>query len=236
MELNSLAGPAIKREPGCMLKDRTILLVDDKPQIRGGLRNALVSQGSHIIDVPSRCKALEVLGARAVDLILLDTNLPGTVGLDLCRAIRNGWDTPIIILSMCDSYGTKVETLDCGADDFISKPFSIDELMARIRAALRRSGIASDRTPARSPVRLPCGHYLPEDQILGLATRIRFAHQEPPGSGARPRPGRPRKIVICRKCGELGGTLEMRGHKCGPESRTRLASHSGASALMSTAP
>jgi CheY-like chemotaxis protein len=236
MELNSLAGEPTKLQLSCMLRNRTILLVDDKPQIRGALRNALVSGGSHIIDVRSRCKALEVLGARTVDLILLDTNLPGTVGLDTCRAIRTGWDVPIIIVSMCDSDKDKVEALDCGADDFISKPFSMDELMARIRAALRRTGFATDRIPTRAPVRLPCGHYLPEDQILGLATRIRFSHHEPLGAGARRGAGRPRKIVICRKCGGLGGTLEMRSHKCSTETTTSSASNPDTSAILSPAP
>ncbi len=230
MELNSLTGAAIKREPSCMLKNRTILLVDDKPQIRGVLRNALVSGGSRIIDVQSRCKALEVLGARTVDLILLDTNMPGTVGLDTCRAIRAAWDVPIIIVAMCDSDKYKVEALDCGADDFISKPFSTDELMARMRAMLRRTGFATDRTPMRAPVRLPCGHYLPEEQILGLAARIRFSHREPLGA-ARRGAGRPRKIVVCRKCGESGGTLEMRSHKCRAETGTSPASDSTTSAI-----
>jgi two-component system KDP operon response regulator KdpE len=206
-----------------MLKNRTVLLIDAKPQIRGALRNALVSQGSNIIDVESRCLALEVLRARAVDLIVLDTNMPGTVGLDICRAIRTGWDVPIIIVALCDSDKDKVEALDGGADDFISRPFNTEELMARIRAALRRTGFATDRT-TRAPVRLPCGHYLPEDQILGLATRIRFSHREPLGAAARPGAGRPKKIVICRKCGEAGGTLEMRSHKCSAETSPSMVS------------
>jgi two-component system KDP operon response regulator KdpE len=74
-------------------------------------------------------------------------NMPGMGGLDTCRAIRNGWDVPIIIVSVRDSDKDKVEALDAGADDFVTKPFSTDELLARIRAALRRTGIATDTTP-----------------------------------------------------------------------------------------
>ena len=68
-------------------------------------------------------------------------------GLETCRAIRNGWDVPIIVLSARDSDADKVEALDAGADDYVCKPFSFDELMARIRAALRRTGFATDTTP-----------------------------------------------------------------------------------------
>src|SRR5579862_7614017 len=130
-----------------VIENRTILLIDDEPQIRRVLRTSLSSQGANVLDVQNGEEALDILRREPIDLILLDMNMPGMGGLDTCRAIRNGWDVPIIIVSVRDSDRDKVEALDAGADDFVSKPFSIDELMARIRAALRRTGFATDTTP-----------------------------------------------------------------------------------------
>ena len=130
-----------------MIENSTILLIDDEPQIRRVLRATLVSQGANVVDLQSGEEALELLRERTVDLILLDLNMQGLGGLETCRAIRASQDMPIIIVSVRDSDHDKVESLDAGADDFVSKPFSTDELMARIRAALRRTGIATDTTP-----------------------------------------------------------------------------------------
>jgi two-component system KDP operon response regulator KdpE len=130
-----------------LIENSTILLIDDEPQIRRVLRAALMAEGAHVLDLQSGEEALELLRERTVDLILLDMNMPGMGGLETCRAVRNGWDVPIIIVSVRDSERDKVEALDAGADDFVSKPFGIDELMARIRAALRRTGVATDTTP-----------------------------------------------------------------------------------------
>ena len=135
-----------------MIENRTILLIDDEPQIRRVLRASLSSQGANVLDVQNGEEALELLRHHTVDLILLDMNMPGMGGLDTCRAVRNGWDVPIIIVSVRDTDRDKVEALDAGADDYVSKPFSFDELMARIRAALRRSGFASDTTPKKISV------------------------------------------------------------------------------------
>jgi two-component system KDP operon response regulator KdpE len=123
------------------------LLIDDEPQIRRVLRTSLTAQGAHVLDVQSGEEALELLREHTVDLILLDLSMPGMGGLEACRAIRSGWDVPIIVVSVHDSDRDKVEALDAGADDFVTKPFSFDELMARIRAALRRTGFATDTTP-----------------------------------------------------------------------------------------
>src|ERR1700689_5819878 len=130
-----------------MIENRTILLIDDEPQIRRVLRTSLGSKGARVLDVASGEEAVEFLRRETVDLILLDMNMPGMGGLATCRAIRNGWDVPIIIVSVRDSDKDKVEALDAGADDFVSKPFSTDELMGRIRPALRRTGFATDTSP-----------------------------------------------------------------------------------------
>ncbi len=135
-----------------MIQNRTILLLDDEPQIRRVLRASLTAQNANVLDVPSGEEALELLREQTVDLILLDLNMPGLGGLETCRAIRSGWDVPIIVVSVRDSDADKVEALDAGADDYVCKPFSFDELMARIRAALRRSGFATDTTPRQISV------------------------------------------------------------------------------------
>jgi two-component system KDP operon response regulator KdpE len=124
-----------------------MLLIEDEPQVRRVLRAALAAKGAHIIDAQTGEEALNLLREHTVDLVLLDVNTPAMGGLETGRAIRSGWDVPIIVISVRDSDRDKVEALDAGADDFVSKPFSIDELMARIRAVLRRTGFATDTTP-----------------------------------------------------------------------------------------
>jgi DNA-binding response OmpR family regulator len=205
------------------MKTGTILLVGDKPLMRGGLRDALISRGSNIIDVQGGHKAIEVLRTRTVDLILVDTS---SGALEICRGIRSAWDMPMIVVSLCGSDKEKVEALDAGADDFIARPFSIDELMARIRAALRRSGFATGILPNRALVRLPCGHFLTADQILSMAAEIMEARRETSGCDAKSGVGRPKKIVTCRKCGEAGGTLEMRSHKCRTQGTAAMMAYS----------
>jgi two-component system KDP operon response regulator KdpE len=135
-----------------MIENRTILLIDDEPQIRRVLRTSLGSKGARVLDAASGEEGIEMLRRETVDLILLDLNMPGMGGLAACRAIRNGWDMPIVVVSVRDSDHDKVEALDAGADDYVSKPFSFDELMARMRAALRRCGFATDTTPLRISV------------------------------------------------------------------------------------
>ena len=135
-----------------MIENRTILLIDDEPQIRRVLRTSLGSKGARVLDAASGEEGIEMLRRETVDLILLDLNMPGMGGLAACRAIRSGWDMPIVVVSVRDSDHDKVEALDAGADDYVSKPFSFDELMARMRAALRRTGFATDTTPLRISV------------------------------------------------------------------------------------
>jgi two-component system KDP operon response regulator KdpE len=135
-----------------VIRNGTILLIDDEPQIRRVLRTSLVSQGAGVLEAQDGEEALRLLREHTVDLILLDMNMPGMGGLDTCRAIRNAWDVPIIVVSVRDSDRDKVAALDAGADDYVSKPFSFDELMARIRAAFRRTGLASDAAPRRVAV------------------------------------------------------------------------------------
>lgn len=115
-----------------------LLVVDDEPPIRRFLRTALVAQGYRIEEADSGEAALEFLRRNPVDLVVLDLGLPGMDGLEVVRRLRGeGSATPIVILSSRDDEAGKVAALDLGADDYVSKPFGMEELSARIRAALR---------------------------------------------------------------------------------------------------
>jgi len=139
-----------------------ILVVDDEPQIRRVLKTLLVAQGYEVWDAKTGEAALEAIRASRFDLVLLDMNMPGMGGLQACREIREGSEAAIIMLTVRNSEQDKVAALDAGADDYITKPFGTPELLARIRAALRRSpaGVAG----AQDVVRL-------EGLEINLATR-----------------------------------------------------------------
>jgi two-component system KDP operon response regulator KdpE len=115
-----------------------VLVVDDEPQIRRVLRAALAARGYEVSTARSGEEALESLRNNRVDLVLLDMNMPGIGGLEACREIRANSEMAIIMLTVSNSERDKVAALDAGADDYVTKPFSTPELLARIRAALRR--------------------------------------------------------------------------------------------------
>jgi two-component system KDP operon response regulator KdpE len=115
-----------------------ILVVDDDPQIRRVMRVTLTGHGYEVDDARTGEAALEKLRGQRFDLVLLDMNMTGMGGLETCRAIRRQSDVAIIMLTVRDTETDKVDALDAGADDFVTKPFNPAELLARIRAALRR--------------------------------------------------------------------------------------------------
>jgi two-component system KDP operon response regulator KdpE len=115
-----------------------ILVIDDDPQIRRAMRATLTARDYEVSDARTGEEGLEKLRTSALDLVLLDINMPGMGGLETCRLIRSGSDVAIIMLTVSNSEKDKVNALDAGADDYITKPFSMPELLARIRAALRR--------------------------------------------------------------------------------------------------
>jgi len=123
-----------------------ILVTDDDPQIRRVLRSALVTQGYQVVAARNGEEALERMRDEKLDLIILDMNMPGMGGLETCRLIRSTSDIALIMLTVRDAESDKVEALDAGADDYITKPFSSPELLARIRAALRRTPQLSSET------------------------------------------------------------------------------------------
>ena len=120
------------------MNSATILVVDDEPQIRRVLRATLSSQGYIIVEAKSGEEAVDMLRKEKPDLVLLDVNMPGIGGISACREIRQASDAPIIMLTVKNAERDKVLALDAGADDYVVKPFGIEELLARIRASLRR--------------------------------------------------------------------------------------------------
>jgi two-component system KDP operon response regulator KdpE len=124
-----------------------ILVVDDEPQIRRMMRATLTSSGHQVDEAHTGEDALGKFREFMPDLVLLDLNMPGMGGLEACRALRSGSDVPIIILTVRNAEKEKVEALDAGADDYVCKPFGMQELLARIRAALRRAPAAPDSGP-----------------------------------------------------------------------------------------
>jgi two-component system KDP operon response regulator KdpE len=126
-----------------------ILVVDDDPQIRRVMRTTLTGEGYEVVDARNGEEALEKLRAARHDLMILDMNMPGLGGLETCRQVRASSDMVIIMLTVRNTESDKVQALDAGADDFVTKPFSTPELLARIRAALRRAPSAPEAGPQR---------------------------------------------------------------------------------------
>jgi two-component system, OmpR family, KDP operon response regulator KdpE len=120
------------------MNSASILVVDDEPQIRRVLRSTLTFRGYELVEAASGEEALELASKVKPDLILLDVNLPGISGIETCRELRRFTDVPIIMLTVRNAERDKVVALDAGADDYITKPFGIEELLARVRASLRR--------------------------------------------------------------------------------------------------
>jgi DNA-binding response OmpR family regulator len=117
---------------------RTILVVDDEPTLRETLAEALASDGLRVVTAADGREALERFRAESPDLVLLDLMLPEVSGIDVCRILRRESAVPIIMLTAKDGEIDKVVGLELGADDYVTKPFSLRELMARIRTQLRR--------------------------------------------------------------------------------------------------
>ena len=129
-----------------------ILVIDDEPQIRRLMRTTLIGAGYEVDDARTGEEGLVKMSAFHPDLVLLDINMPGMGGLLTCEALREDKNIAIIMLTVRDSERDKVAALDAGADDFVTKPFSTPELLARIRAALRRVPVSHS-----SPDRIQIG-------------------------------------------------------------------------------
>src|ERR1700687_4988517 len=119
-----------------------ILVVDDEAQITRVLKTTLSSQGYGVRTASDGDQAVDLMRDWTPDLVITDLRMPNMGGLELCRHIRAKSRIPIIVLSVKGEERTKVDALDAGADDYVTKPFGVDELLARVRAALRRAEAA----------------------------------------------------------------------------------------------
>ena len=124
-----------------------VLVVDDEPQIRRALATNLEIRGYEVDLAATGEDALRMAGERRPDVVVLDLGLPGIDGLQVITGLRGWTDVPIIVLSVRESEAAKVAALDAGADDYVTKPFGIDELLARVRASVRRSTPTPDEVP-----------------------------------------------------------------------------------------
>ncbi len=154
-----------------------ILVVDDEPQIRRVMRTALAANGYLVVDAKSAMEAFEKLRQDRFDLVLLDVNMPGTSGLEACPEIRANSDIGIIMLTVRNTEADKIAALDAGADDYITKPFSMPELLARVRANLRRvplSGASGPQAIAFGNVEIS----VPARRVSVQGREIRFTPKE----------------------------------------------------------
>jgi DNA-binding response OmpR family regulator len=128
---------------------RSVLLIEDDPGIRRVMQLALQHEGFEVVEAATGEVGLKALDTRSFDAVCLDLMLPGIDGFAVCRSIRNGCDVPIIMITARSDSQDVVKGLEAGADDYICKPFVVPELIARVRALLRRSTGTSDRAVIR---------------------------------------------------------------------------------------
>lgn len=120
------------------MSELRVLHVDDEPQARRAMKIALVAHGFEVVEAANGEEAIEVLGTLSPDVVLLDVNMPGMDGIETCRVIRSCSEVPIIIISVRKVGRERAEAFSAGADQYVTKPFDVEELVARIRAVRRR--------------------------------------------------------------------------------------------------
>jgi len=124
-----------------------VLIVDNDVQIRRMMRATLAAQGFEVEEAKSGDEALALVRLSKYDMVLLDINMPGTTGFEVCRELRRGSDVRIIMLTVRSTEKDKMQAFEAGADDYVTKPFSTPELLARIRAAFRRKARSQESQP-----------------------------------------------------------------------------------------
>src|ERR1700742_2637101 len=127
-----------------MAERSRILVVDDETQITRVLKTTLQSQGYEVKTASDGESALDLAMDWIPDLIITDLSMPRMTGIELCRAVRERSQVPIIVLSVREEEKNKIDALDAGADDYVTKPFSVNELLARVRANLRRAAAGKE--------------------------------------------------------------------------------------------
>jgi two-component system, OmpR family, KDP operon response regulator KdpE len=158
-----------------MNQSHRILVVDDEAQIARVLRRSLAVRGYEVQVAGEGEEALEIFNAWAPDLVITDLSMPNMGGLELCRRIRATSQAPIIVLSVKGEERSKVEALDAGADDYVTKPFGIDELLARVRATLRRAPATADQQVKI----LQVGDFLADLELHSVKARGAEVHLTP---------------------------------------------------------
>jgi two-component system, OmpR family, KDP operon response regulator KdpE len=158
-----------------MNQSHRILVVDDEAQIARVLRRSLAARGYEVQVAGEGEEALEIFNAWAPDLVITDLSMPNMGGLELCRRIRATSQAPIIVLSVKGEERSKVEALDAGADDYVTKPFGIDELLARVRATLRRAPATADQQVKI----LQVGDFLADLELHSVKARGAEVHLTP---------------------------------------------------------
>ena len=146
-----------------MTSVRSILLVDDELPIRRALKNALQEVAEHVLEASTGTEAIDIAATQHPELIILDLGLPDLSGAEVCREIRRFATMPIVVLSARHDEHDKVELLSLGADDYVTKPFSTKELLARVKAQLRR---------ANAQTTLPDGPIVAGDLSINIARRV----------------------------------------------------------------
>jgi two-component system KDP operon response regulator KdpE len=149
----------------------TVLVIDDEPQIRRVVRNALAADGARVIEAATGAEGIDAAAAQRPSLIVLDLGLPDRPGVEVCREIRRWSAVPIIVLSARYADEEKIALLNAGADDYVTKPFNPQELVARVRAQLRRAQLAAPGA-APGPVRL-------DRVVVDLVARTAMRDGEP---------------------------------------------------------
>lgn len=155
---------------------RNVLVVDDEPQITRVLRTTLGSHGFAVRSAADGDEALEVMRDWQPDLVITDLSMPNMSGLELCRHIRAKSGVPIIVLSVRGEEMVKVEALDAGADDYVTKPFNMNELVARVRAGLRRAQMLA---PGADANRIDIGDFRIDLSIRQVMVRDRGVRLTP---------------------------------------------------------
>jgi two-component system KDP operon response regulator KdpE len=181
-------------------------VVEDEPQMRRALTTNLRARGYEVDEATSGEQALELAASRHPDVVVLDLGLPGIDGIDVVHGLR-GWTTvPILVLSAREDEASKVEALDVGADDYVTKPFGMDELLARLRAALRRA------TPAGEEPMVSTDHFVVDLAAKRVTRGTQLVHLTPTEWQV--------VEVLVRNPGKLVSQRQLLADVWGPQYRT----------------